>query len=65
MSTKAASGYKGAIMTDTPEVYIIVEAGVVTAVHSTHDMSVVVIDMDEGDYDSETLEYAQSLKRAG
>lgn len=50
---------------DPPEVYIIVEAGVVTAVHTTHDMNVMVIDMDEGDYDSETLEYAQSLKRSG
>lgn len=50
-------------MTDTPEVYIIVEDGIVTAVHTTHDMNVMVID--EGDYDSETLEYAQSLKRAG
>lgn len=52
-------------MLDVPEVYIIVEAGVVAAVHTTHDMDVMVIDMDEGDYDSETLEYAQSLKRAG
>lgn len=50
---------------DTPEVYIIVEAGVVTAVHTTHDMNVMVIDTDMEDYDSEMLEYAQSLKRAG
>lgn len=50
---------------DTPEVYIIVEAGVVAAVHTTHDMHVTVIDTDMEDYDSETLEYAQSLKRAG
>ena len=51
-------------MLDTPEVYIIVENGAVTAVHTTHDMNVMVIDMDEGDYASEELEYAQSLKRA-
>lgn len=49
---------------DTPEVYIIVEAGVVTAVHTTHDMNVMVIDTDMEDYDSETLEYAESLFRA-
>ena len=50
---------------DPPEVYIIVEAGVVTAVHTTHDMNVMVIDTDTEDYDSETLAYAQSLKRSG
>lgn len=50
---------------DVPEVYIVVEAGVVTAVHTDTDMNVVVIDTDMEDYDSETLEYAQSLKLAG
>ena len=50
-------------MLDTPEVYIIVENGAVTAVHTTHDMNVMVIDKDV-EYDSEELEYAQSLKRA-
>lgn len=51
-------------MLDVPEVYIIVEAGVVTAVHSTQDMNVVVIDTDMEDYDEDMLEYAQSLPRA-
>lgn len=52
-------------MLNIPEVYVVVEAGVVTVVYSTQDVPVVVIDTDMEDYDSEVLKCAQSLPRAG
>lgn len=52
-------------MLNIPEVYIVVEAGAVTAVHSTQDVHVVVIDKDTEDYDSVVLEYAQKLPLVG
>lgn len=52
-------------MLNIPEVYIIVEAGVVTAVYSTQDVHVVVIDKDMEDCDLETLKYAQKLPLVG
>lgn len=47
-----------------PDAYIVVNAGVVIAVHSTHDMNVEVIDLDTNDYDASVLAKAMRLPRA-
>lgn len=52
-------------MLNIPEVYVVVEDGVVTAVYSTQDVHVVVIDKDTEGCDLETLKYAQKLPLVG